>query len=254
MFKKSVSTSYFTLKDPVSIPHSNTVILEPFDNTLFRPTPKDTLETLLSQIKKHRLDNNYQYIDDDQLKNYIIKCLYETSTSRQKANYFKPTSSTPTISQAAQFLKAFYTEVTTSDTVSTKQAKDRATYCLKCPHHKKSATPPAFLDTIAPNSLESNLVFDELKELGVCGICGCGMQNKIKLSTNATIASLSPQNFETLFRFSNTKAFTTCWIFSEAVSKTHLTRLLSAKLRNISPKYEVMFNNYLNSLKPQEGK
>ena len=239
------STSYYTLIDPNKLPHTSTAIIDPYDNTTIVPQKEDTLASLTQKITTHRTQNSYPQIPSQQLQDYIIKCLYETSSPKQKTLYFKPLKTSPTISQATQIMKAVFNEVFSKEKVSTKQATARAQKCLTCPHHKQSAKPPTLINKILPNSLESNVVFKEQEQLGVCAICGCGMQAKIKFTLHTIIASMYPDHFASLLKFSGEKAFSQCWIFEEATQTPALRALILAKLRIASPKYEKMYQTHI---------
>lgn len=224
-----ISTTYYDLKDENSLP-LGTKFVDPYDNTIYVVKPRETLAQLMTRISEHREQSNHPMLSPPELKALVISFLAETCDVKTLHQYFKPMAIHPQFSQVFSLARAVTHEIIHSQDVSPAQRAERAKHCLACPKHEARAVPPKLVN-IALSGIFSNRSFEGQNELGRCGMCGCGLVNKVKFQVINILAELHPEQIDLMLRLVGKKAFDICWIFKEAINNPTTKRLLESKMK-----------------------
>lgn len=241
----NVYTRYFELKNDKKLPISGRFI-DPYDNTPYLITKKDTLEDIIHKVTEDRKTKNIPPISPSVLKPLVVMSLAETCSDRDLRDCFVPVAHAPKFAQVLSFIKALATETTSKNNVSIKQRKERASKCQGCFFHKARAQGPTLINKIPLESLKNSLSYEEEEKLGVCGLCGCPMQAKVKFDLMSVLAGLVPEQLDLGLTTLGPKAFDTCWIFGESLQNPNTSKLLRNKVQRASNKALAVFDYYIN--------
>jgi hypothetical protein len=217
----------------------NAYYAEPRDNSKTYPTNSDTLDTFSTKIANMRAEKGFPQLNPQDLYALIVTSLENTTQSSLRPRYFHGVQVRPSISQVWGLAKTITAQASNNLATAT-QREDRSRKCLQCPLHKASgAVSPIVLaainksmEAVSHESLSNLQQSDLEKRLGTCGMCGCGMQSKIRTSLLATLAALGPNQLDKLLKIVGPKAFGSCWILDEAVSNTNFKQILMQKVQN----------------------
>lgn len=224
-----VTTQYYELKSEDSLP-VGAYFTDPYDNAYFQVIPKETLSQFLKRISDHRAANKHPELRTDDLKTMVVTFLVETCPPNKLNSYFVLKAIHPQFSQVVQFAKAIAREkIQNRGIVGTKQQRERALKCLSCPFHQRSGIPP-HTSTVLLRGLLGNTVYPEQGQLGVCGMCGCGLKEKVKFQLEGVVRDLKPHQLDTILKAAGTRAFDICWILNEALSNSVILKTLKAKM------------------------
>lgn len=228
----NITTRYFELKNEDKLPPSSRFI-DPYDNTIFNVTQQDKLSDIIDRVTKNREKNNYPQLDKQNLKSLISMTLAETCSDSDLKKYFIPKATMPQVSQVISFVKAIVYETVHNENVSIKVKQERAKKCLApCPFHKSRGIAPSIVNNIPIHTLQNSLSYTEENQLGVCGLCGCGLQAKIKFQVMSILAGLTPEKLDQALRTMGASFFDRCWIPAESLEVLTTKKLLQAKLSN----------------------
>lgn len=239
-------TRYFELKDDKKLPISGRFI-DPYDNTPYLITKKDTIDAIIHKVSEDRKKKQLPEISPSVLKPLIVMSLAETCSDKDLRDHFNPVALSPKFGQVMSFLKTVAYEATHKNTVCLKQRKERASKCLTCFFHKARAKGPNLANNLPIAAMKDSLTYEEEEKLGVCGLCGCPMEAKVKFELMSVLAGLSPDQLSIGLSSFGPKMFDTCWIFQESLSRADTKRILRGKLQNISTRAIQIFDGYINS-------
>lgn len=242
----SIATRYFELKDENKLPISGRFI-DPYDNTIFRIQQQDKLGDIVTRVIENRRKNDYPEIDESTLKSLIVMTLVETCSDSDLRKYFVAKATIPQVSQVISFTKALAYETVHSNNVSIKDKQSRAQKCLGCPFHKSRGVAPTIINNIPLNILKDSLTYPEESALGICGLCGCGLNTKIRFQVTGILAGITPEQLDHALRVMGVAFFDKCWIPSEALQVATTKKLLQAKLGNGNMSGDKILDVYISS-------
>lgn len=242
----SITTRYFELKSEKRLPPSARFI-DPYDNTIFPVTQQDKLQDIIDKVTQHRKTNSYPELDEQSLRSLITMTLAETCSDSDLRKYFVPKATIPQVSQVISFAKAVAYETVHKDSVSVKNKQERARKCIACPFHKSRGTAPSIINNLPIQVLQNSLSYPEEKQLGICGLCGCGLQAKIRFKVMGILAGLTPDQLDQAIRVMGISFFDRCWIAYEALQDFTMKRLIRAKLANGNTNGDKVLDLYIAS-------
>lgn len=215
--------------------------IDPYDNTRYDTHPDESLPDLVDRIRADRTIKNRPQPTIQEWKAIITEFIYDTTPDMVKPSYFTKKEVAPGLSHLLTFAKTVTTQLLGGKAVSIQQRQERARgYCLNnCALHKQSsnwvgnaANKISDKVTKTGESQKNTLVksYPEEERLGTCGMCGCGLANKLKFSAEAAFASLKPEYIDELLRVYGFHAFTKCWIMKECFENPQMLQPLRDKL------------------------
>lgn len=225
---------YYDLHNENILP-SNARFVDPYDHTIFRPIPNQTLSQFIKQIAQSREDKNQAPFLETELKQLVVASLYESTPKADIQKYFVKCVAMANLSQIVSVSKTIASQLIHRNTTpSLKIREARAAKCLNsCVFHKTNST----WSKAATNAVVAIVGLQDLaepkteKSLGTCGMCGgCSLQEKIKFPIISILAGLLPERLDLLFTAYREKAFQKCWIVQEALENPVTKTLLKKKL------------------------
>lgn len=243
---------YYDLLNEDQLPPAGK-FLDPYDNEIFKPKPRQTLFQFTEEIKNSRVVKNYPQLLDSELRQLIVSSLYESCPKEQHTKYFVKRTSHASISQMVAVAKTLATELIhrTSEAPTLKKREQRAQFCLdKCVFHKKdsvwSKAAAKTIQTIVGLTDLHNSKTEE--QLGTCSMCGgCALKEKVKLQIIPIMAGLMPERIDLLVRAYKEKAFSKCWIMREALQHPQMKVNLRRKLQHLSPQHVELLDLHITN-------
>jgi hypothetical protein len=242
----SVTTRYFELKNEQKLPPSGRFI-DPYDNTIYKVQPQDKLSTIVQRVTENRRNHAYPEIDHNTLTSLVSMTLAETCSDSDLRKYFKPKATIPQVSQILSFAKAVAYETVHKNSVSIKDKQGRAQKCLKCPFHKSRGIAPSIVHNLPIQVMQNSLSYPEEKHLGLCGLCGCGLQAKINFQVMGILTGLLPEQLDIAIRTLGASFFDKCWIAEEALQSLPTKKLLQVKLSKGNANGDKILSLYITS-------
>lgn len=223
---------YYDLRSEKMLPPAG-VFIDPFDNAAYNVKPHETLADFTKRVETSRAEKGHPAFYPQELKQLVIISLAESSNQRARDRYFEMKAAVPAASELISLAKNIAAQYRTRKGVPFQQRQERAAKCRGCALHKKHAVVnPVTLKAIGKMAgLKEVVESPAEKALGTCGMCGCGLQGKIKFSIVNVLAGIAPDQLTTLLTAYGRKAFDRCWILNEAVDDVNMLRLLSDKLK-----------------------
>ena len=225
------TTTYYILKDRNTLP-PNSRYVDPYDNRVYKPGKRDTLDSFLQDIELGRKLPGYEIpsLPRHDLETLVVASLVETTQSSIVPKYFLTKQALPNVSQVISLFKAVASETTHKKAVPVKHQEHRASKCSTCRFNIKTAVGATIVKTLTRDGITAR----NIDALGVCDMCGCGLQEKIKFHTSSILGDLSPLQIEKVLRLYGKKAFSVCWILEEVAENPALRNTLRSKIAYIA--------------------
>lgn len=254
---------YYDLKSELTLPSSGK-FYDPYDDAIFSPLANETLPQLMTRINNRRAAQTppLPLFEDSELRLLVTLSLAESSSPQQLKTHFVPKAVTTEFSDAINFAKTLVSQrfYFNQQPFQTRQA--RASHCHACKLHKAKA---AFSKTLTNTTEKLAGIKDYVRSpneeaLGVCGMCGCDLKNKVGFAITPILADLSPDQLQRILLLYGPKAFDVCWILKEALTDGTTARLLEAKVKHSGQRTENMLADYksnkltLAKAAPKDGK
>jgi len=83
------------------------------------------------------------------------------------------------------------------------------------------------------------------QNLGICGMCGCSLQKKVKFNILPALAEVSPEQLGLVVSAYGSRAFDKCWILNESLEHGTVKNLLTGKIKAIGPTAESLLTAYI---------
>lgn len=227
------------LKDESILP-PNAFYREPRDHSTIHVEPGDTLEKFIKKVSISREEKNYPPLKEEDLRILVVACLEKTTPPSEHPTYFQRKSVNPAFGKVFELTQALVSQIN-SKAPSFELRQKRAETCLACPMHQGNMQVASFMaNTIKKvlDIIQSQESLDQLnaspkeKQLGVCGMCGCGMTNKIRMELYGALSSINPAQLDTFLANLGVEAFDTCWILKESIGSLKCRSVLEAKLKH----------------------
>lgn len=227
------------MKDESKLP-PRAYYTEPRDLTKFYPVNGEHLNSFISRISSYRDSKDYPVLSHPDLRVLVVSSLEKTCNPRLIKSFFITKSILPQFSQLTQVASTLVSQIGSSP-VCYNVRQERASKCLKCNFHPKSRSINKALTSVLGKALDvvtksenlENLVSsEEEKALGVCGVCGCDLKLKIKVSLDAALKNMTTPQLSKLLSTYGPRAFDICWILNESLAdynaKTYLKGRMTA--------------------------
>jgi hypothetical protein len=245
---------YYFLKDASRLPPTAS-FTDPFDMQVYNAKRHESLEDFINRIQKSREEKGLIPIVAGDLKDLVEVSLVEGATKKELNLFFDRKSVPVSTSQVRSFAQNVIQELKSPAYVTYAQRQVRADKCFGCKLHKSRGTtnPLAmkFINTML--GLAQIASSDKEKELGSCGMCGCNLQSKIRLSVKSVIAGLLPEQLAKLLSVYQEKAFSSCWMLEEGMKDPHMNSLLASKIKHSGPATQHFHASYTNKVKNKNG-
>jgi len=228
---------FYDLKDDTKLPPS-AYFKDPRDFEVYTPTPKASLDDFLSSIEESRSAKGFPPISPVEFRILVVSALYQTTSQDLKSRFFERRAVYPQFSHFVQLTKSIVSQIG-RDGASYQQRLSRAEACLSCPAHTYNKLFSSKIKTLIQNTINLVSKQDTLNEfaesdmekaMGSCSICGCSLQNKIKISPYAAVSSLKPIDVANMLTMFGIKAYDRCWILKEAMNDNKLFKILETKV------------------------
>jgi hypothetical protein len=243
----SAFVSYFDLKDPKKPLPPSAKFLDPYDNTMFMVEKGENLADLTKRVELSREKKGFPAFDPADLRTYIVTSLAETCNQEDLQTFFHKKTTLPEFNKAVSLARTIIRNRLTTNESSFDLRMSRTNKCLSCPLHVARSAPvphPVVKAIEKLTRLDEILISDDEKKLGSCGMCGCDLKTKIRLSLMGAIAALTPEELRTALLKAGNKLFDGCWILNESLQDARLKNVLESKVRNSGPKTADMLNSY----------
>lgn len=226
------------------------IFIDPYDNEEFVVEKNESLSNFTTRIKKSRESKGLQQIQDKDLHSFVAASLYESTPSNLRDIYFEKKMATADIKQMLGLAKTMATELVHGHKeVSGKDRQRRALKCLGCKLHR----PGSYWSGAAQQLIKKIVKLEDVKQskeekrLGTCGMCGCGLQQKVNFRAQSSIVGVSPDQLDTLVSAYGDKCIDACWITQEIANGEDINskKLLRTKLKNGRLDAQKIFDNYI---------
>ena len=226
--------TYYVLKSETNLP-PGTFFLDPYDHEKYTPSANESLTDFIARIKEARKTKNAPSPTDVEWRMLVNESLFVTTPEQRRGEFFIPKQTTPGIREVLAFARTVVSQIHVGDgvpiSIRQKRARD---FCLNsCALHQTSKNwndKAKVAETISAMAGASGVgTYPEEKRLGTCGMCGCGLSNKVRFSAQAAFASLSPDDLDKILRVYGSQAFDKCWILKECVDSPTLLQHLRNK-------------------------
>lgn len=221
--------------------------IDPFDKQVYSVKPHETLDDFTLRIKTSREIKKFPAFYPHELRALAIISLAENANKATLDKYFELKAMVPSVSEVVSLAKTIATQAATKNSVSYNNRQQRAEKCNLCVLHKKKAVVNSKVaHTIGKLAgLKEVLESEVEKNLGICGMCGCSLQKKVKFSTLSAIAEVAPEELSMVVSTYGSKAFDVCWILNEALNNGAIKNIVTSKMKAISPTAEALLTAYL---------
>ncbi len=222
----------YKLKDTKILP-LNTKYIDPWDKTEFVPKKGEDFYSFLERVKEHNT-----YVDNSILEEFVQLSLAHNLESgvRELGKFFDTIKKPINMLQGLNALKALSQEAFSKSVVSCKQRQERVKICLSCPLHanKSNMTIGGRVFSVALNTVDKIKGVTKDKDcgeqkLGICSLCGCPMDSKVKFSVVNILPTITPEQLEY-----SLKRKVKCWIIEEASKDIYMKQLLFKKIAVIN--------------------
>lgn len=218
----------------------------------------ETLAQFTTRVVNYRKSKGYPPLNPNELRLLVVASLERTTPKKDMGRYFVTKAVLPQFSQIAQLAKVIVTQAG-KRSVSYNTRQDRVDKCLSCKLHKSNnsignfaaATITKALDLVSDTSqdtLAALQVSDRERALGTCGMCGCGLSNKVRIDVMGALASLHPGQLDMIIRIYGIKAFESCWVLNESVKDGNTRQLLVNKLKRTRTNGAALLKEYITSM------
>lgn len=237
--------SYYDLKDESNLP-PNATFVDPYDGFSYAVQPKETLSQFMSRILERRRSQGYPEMFPAEFKAIVVISLSNQADKKILDTYFIQKSVTPTVSEMISLASTTVSQLKQRSHVSYLTRQVRADKCNGCALHNNKKLIKPSITSLATKLVGLNEVVQSEKEkgLGVCGVCGCGLQAKVKYETMAVLAGLTPEQLAKIVRVYGDNAFEKCWILNEAVNNPAVEQALAKKLAIAGSEYVAKMHEY----------
>lgn len=241
-------TQYYFLKDDSKLPPSASFI-DPIDGAQYKAKPHESLQNFISSIQKSREEKGLPAIVASDLKDLVEVSLVEVASKKELKRFFELRATPVSASQIRSFAQNLIQELRSPGHVSYETRQSRADKCLSCKFHKAHGQTNETAKKVITRLLGLSQIEQSEKEksLGLCGMCGCNLQAKTRLSLVSVIAGVLPEQLQKLLATYREKAFDTCWILNEGIRDDQAKKYLLPKLKRSGPRTEHLYDVYLSS-------
>lgn len=225
--------TYFDLIDENRLPPGARFV-DPYDLTVFDTKTNQTLTEFITLYEAARTEKHQPQITQTELKRLVVDSLYESSSPKNRANYFQQLKTPPNFVQAYHFIRTTAQTLIQGNHTPQVQRENRAQHCLNnCKFHSRSSNWSKPVKKAISNlvGIQENTVSTAEKMLGSCMGCGgCALQPKVGYTTQSVIANLTPDQIDMMIRVYGNQIFTQCWMFEESLQDPTVYQLLRNKI------------------------
>lgn len=248
---------YHVIKDPNNLP-TGAFFIDPQDGEKYIVKDSETLEQFTKRVVTSREKLNNVPINQSELNMLINISLSNTTPEIHKGHYFDQVASHVSMRQLVSAAVTMSSQLLSGTAATFNVRQERAKKCFSCPFHNKKGMigrlASNILNTVAGmTSIEALSKSDYESKLGACGMCGCGLQAKIRYDIYPIIAGVEPENIAKPVRTFREDVFDKCWIFSDALKDARAKKLLIDKLNVVKISLEDLVR-YRNNKKISEAK
>jgi len=239
---------YYDLRNESTLP-VGVAFHDPIDNSVYHVKPKESLPDFINRVAKGREDNSLPAFFPEELKKLVVVSLAEATSPQERPKYFEPKAIVPGISDIVGLAQAMVAQRQSGDSASYLLRQERATKCHGCVLHKRSAninkTTMKIIGKLA--GLRDLAQSESEKALGVCGMCGCGLQSKVRFDISGTLAGVSPTHINKILQAYGSQAFDKCWILNESIQDGRFKRVLMGKVQNAGQRAASLMTTYFSN-------
>lgn len=228
---------YNDLKDDNRLP-AGACYIEPRDSEAIYVAKGETLAKFIERVSESRAKKGYPELPPAELRALVVSSIERNVSREVLREYFEPHAARPNMSQVVQLARTLARQVGQREAdYNTRQS--RTAHCLGCAKHKAHNNIGRFSNAViggvikavsTTESLANLHMSQEEQKLGVCGMCGCNLANKIRLNLSSVIASIGPHQIDSLLGVYGDKAFDACWILHESLDSKSARTTLEMKL------------------------